>query len=281
MPSSNLLYLPKAARILEVIAENSQIKTFVLALADLAANQAFTYAPGQFVMLSVPHCGEAPISIASSPAEPGTIHLAIRRAGKLTEAMHQLQPGDMIGLRGPYGRPFPMAALAGRELLFVAGGIGLAPLRSVIKSCLLDPDCRPAGITLLYGSRSPTDLAFRRDLEAWQTLANFTCHLTVDQTGPGWEGSVGLVTTLFDRLTLDPERTTALLCGPALMIRAVLTELSRLGLSPEQILTTLERHMKCGVGICRHCHLDSKLVCKDGPVFTLAELKKLSVMELN
>jgi NAD(P)H-flavin reductase len=201
--------------------------------------------------------------------------------GKLTEAMHQLPPGAMVGLRGPYGRPFPMAALAGRELLFVAGGIGLAPLRSVIKTCLLAPENRPAAITLLYGSRSPADLAFRRDLESWQAQANCTCHLTVDQTGPGWDGPVGLVTSLFDRLTLDPARTTALLCGPALMIRAVLAELSRMGLPPEQILTTLERHMKCGVGICRHCHLDSKLVCQDGPVFTLAELRKLSVMELS
>lgn len=273
-------YLPKAAQILEVIAENGQIKTFVLALADPEDNLAFTHAPGQFVMLSVPHCGEAPISIASSPAEAGTIHLAIRRAGKLTEAMHRLRPGAMVGVRGPYGRPFPMAELAGRELLFVAGGIGLAPLRSVLQSCLLDPDCRPAGITLLYGSRSPADIAFRRDLERWQTQANCTCHLTVDQRGPGWDGPVGLVTALLERLTLDPERTTALLCGPALMIRAVLADLSRRGLPPERILTTLERHMKCGVGICRHCHLDSKLVCKDGPVFTLAELRALSVMEL-
>jgi len=282
MPSSsNHLYLPKAARIVEVIVENSQIKTFVLALADPEENQAFTYAPGQFLMLSVPHCGEAPISIASSPAEPGTIHLAIRRAGKLTEAMHQLEPGAMVGIRGPYGRPFPMPQLAGRQLLFVAGGIGLAPLRSVIKTCLLAPENRPAGITLLYGSRSPADLAFSRDLEAWQEQANFTCHLTVDQGGPEWNGPVGLVTGLFDRLTLEPAQSTALICGPSLMIRAVLGELSRMGLPPEQIITTLERHMKCGVGICRHCHLDSKLVCKDGPVFTLAELQKLSVMELN
>ena len=278
MPSN--LYLPKAARIVEVIAENSQIKTFVLALADSEENQAFTYAPGQFVMLSAPHCGEAPISIASSPAEPGTIHLAIRKAGGLSEAMHQLAAGAMVGLRGPYGRPFPMAKLAGRQLLFVAGGIGLAPLRSVIKTCLLDPACRPAGITLLYGSRSPADIAFRRDLETWQAQENTTCHLTVDQGGPGWNGPVGLVTKLFDRVQLDPEHATALLCGPALMIRAVLAELSRMGLPPEQIITTLERHMKCGVGICRHCHLDSKLVCKDGPVFTLAELQELSVMEL-
>jgi len=282
MPSSsNYLYLPKAARILEVIVENSQIKTFALALADPEENQAFTYAPGQFLMLSVPHCGEAPISIASSPAEPGTIHLAIRRAGKLTEAMHQLEPGAMVGIRGPYGRPFPMPQLAGRQLLFVAGGIGLAPLRSVIKTCLLAPENRPAGITLLYGSRSPADISFRRDLEEWQARENFACHLTVDQTGPDWDGPVGLVTKLFDRITLDPEHTTALLCGPALMIRAVLAELRQRELPPEQIITTLERHMECGIGVCRHCHLDSKLVCKDGPVFTLAELQELSVMELS
>jgi NAD(P)H-flavin reductase len=280
IPGSNHPYLPKAARIQEVIVENSQIKTFVLTLAEPEENRNFTYAPGQFLMLSVPHCGEAPISMASSPAEPGTIHLAIRRAGKLTETMHRLEPGAMVGLRGPYGRPFPMQDLTGRKLLFVAGGIGLAPLRSVIKTCLISPDCRPDGITLLYGSRSPADIAFRRDLEAWQSSGNISCHLTVDQGGPGWEGPVGLVTGLFDQVSLNPERHTALVCGPPLMIRAVLSELSQRGLPPERIITTLERHMKCGVGVCRHCHLDSKLVCKDGPVFTLAELRELSVMEL-
>jgi len=282
MPLSlNHPYLPKPAKILEIVEENPQIKTFVLALAEPEVNRAFTYAPGQFLMLSVPHCGEAPISIASSPAEPGTFHLAIRKAGKLTEAMHRLNPGDMVGVRGPYGRPFPMAELAGRELVCVAGGIGLAPLRSVIKTCLADDRYRPKKITLLYGSRCPDEIAFLRDLDEWKNREGFVGHLTVDRCTEGWEGSVGLVTTLLDRVEFKPDRNTALVCGPSLMIRAVLAELSHRGLPEERIITTLERHMKCGVGVCRHCHLDSKLVCKDGPVFTLAELRELSVMELN
>ena len=191
-----------------------------------------------------------------------------------------MKPGDRVGVRGPYGRPFPMSRLAGRELLFVAGGIGLAPLRSVIRTCLADERYRPDTITLLYGSRCPDEIGFLADLGAWKKREGFACHLTVDRCTEGWDGAVGLVTSLLEKVEMDPGRTLALLCGPALMIRATIAELQDRGLPPENIITTLERHMKCGVGVCRHCHLDSKLVCKDGPVFTLAELRELSVMEL-
>jgi len=279
MPNSPKdLYRPRRAEIREIIVENSQIKTFVLAFVDRAHNASFTYQPGQFMMVSAPHCGEAPISISSTPAESGTIHLSVRRAGILTAALHDMKQGDMVGLRGPYGRPFPMASLAGRDLLFVAGGIGLAPLRSVINTCLAAGHDRR--ITILYGSRTPSDIAFQGDLASWGQTAGVTCLLTVDRGEPGWEGEVGLVTTLFDRCALEPDESKALVCGPPMMIRAVLAELAERGFADGNIITTMERHMKCGVGICRHCHMDEKLVCKDGPVFTLEELKKLHVMEL-
>lgn len=290
--------LPISARVGEVIRENSRIMTVVLQpQASLPAHQ-----PGQFFMVSLPHCGEAPLSIASAPQEPG-LRLSVLRVGRLTTAFHQLRVGQQLGLRGPYGRPFPLSALKGRELFFIAGGIGLAPLRAVINSCLA-----AAGdfgrLTLLYGSRTPAEVAFKEDLRAWgyrglepeppargqpavaggnssAAGAGITCRLTVDRGAPGWSGAVGLVTELLPE-HLEPERTSALLCGPPPMIRAVIARLRTLGLADEQIITTLERHMKCGIGICRHCHLDDQLVCEDGPVFTVAQLQRLAVppMEL-
>lgn len=275
------LYLPYTAEIMAVTAENNQIKTFVLAFVDQEFNRSFAYQPGQFVMLSVPHCGEAPISISSSPAQAGTLELSIRAAGKLTTAMHQLVPGDTVGLRGPYGRPFPMADLLGHELLFIAGGIGLAPLRSVIKTCLTDSRFGESRLTILYGSRTPSDIAFSTDLAAWQQMPQVTCHQTVDLAEPGWRGNLGLVTTLLDRVDLDPDRSKALICGPPQMIKPVIAQLKNRDFHNRNIITTLERHMKCGVGLCRHCHMGATLVCKDGPVFTWEELHKLDVTELS
>ena len=274
------LYLPRPAVIKEIVEENSQIKTFVLAFADQQYNAAFTYQPGQFLMVSVPHCGEAPISFSSTPASPGTFHLSVRLAGTLTAAMHNLNVGDAVGIRGPYGRPFPLTLFQGRDLLFVAGGIGLAPLRSVINTCLEDEKLGVGNITILYGSRSPADIAFEEDLEHWRNQKHVTCLLTVDYSATGWDGHVGLVTDLLDNCSLARGNTIALVCGPALMIRATLAELKTRDFADEDIITTLERHMKCGVGICRHCHMDEKLVCKDGPVFSLAELKSLEISEL-
>lgn len=273
-------YLPEIALVKEVIEENSQIKTFILEYADRKRNQAFTHEPGQFLMVSMPHCGEAPISISSSPSQPGSVHLSVRLAGKLTAAMHKLVPGDKLGLRGPYGRPFPMDDLLGHDLLFVAGGIGLAPLRSVINTCLNEERFADQRLNILYGSRSPSDIAFKTDLDAWQNNPAVDCYLTVDVDEKGWNGSTGLVTSLLDRVTFEAASSKALLCGPALMIKAVLPRLAEAGYADRNIITTLERHMKCGVGVCRHCHMDSKLVCKDGPVFTLEELKQLEVAEL-
>ncbi len=273
------IYLPRPAIIKELIVENSQIKTFDLSFVDEEYNKTFTYAPGQFMMVSIPHCGEAPISFSSTPSRPGTLSLSVRKAGTLTNAMHELTEGAFIGLRGPYGTPFSMDALKGKNLLFVAGGIGLAPLRSVINYCM-DNEKDFREITILYGSRLPSDIAFTADLDLWQKRPDTTCLLTVDQAEPGWNGHTGVVTTLFDKITVDPSSTVALVCGPPLMIRFVLAELSRMGIQDEDIITTLERHMKCGVGICRHCHMDNKLVCVDGPVFNRAELRNLEVAEL-
>ncbi len=273
-------YLPRPAVVRKIITENSQIKTFVLNFSDQAYNDSFSYQPGQFMMVSLPHCGEAPISFSSTPTRPGAIHLSVRKAGKLTGAMHALVEGAVIGLRGPYGRPFPMQNLKGKNLLFVAGGIGLAPLRSVINACL-DQRNDYGTIAVLYGSRTMTDIAFKKDIDTWMQQPGVTCLLTVDEDEQGcWDGPVGVVTTLLDEIDIDPLSTIALVCGPPMMIRFVLSRLNNMGFADEDIITTMERHMKCGIGICRHCHMDDKLICVDGPVFNRAELKELNIMEL-
>ncbi|NDY41858.1 oxidoreductase [Dissulfurirhabdus thermomarina] len=264
-------YLPLPARIREVRPENPRVKTFVLEPADAGAEAAFSFEPGQFVMVSVPHQGEAPISISSPPGRGSGLTLTVRRAGRLTGAMHTLGPGDTVGIRGPYGRPFPMAELEGRDLLFVAGGIGLAPLRSALLACLAARE-RYGALTVLYGCRTPSDICFSRELDGWNAGEGLRCRVTVDRGDAAWQGRVGLVTTLFDEVDLRPERTSALVCGPEVMIRVVLDRLEEMGLAPETIFTTLERHMKCGIGLCGHCHHDGRLVCTDGPVFSKAEL---------
>ena len=272
-------YLPQSAIIAKIIEENSQIKTFEIVFSNRAVHKEFSYLPGQFMMVSVPHCGEAPISFSSSPTRPGGLSLSVRRAGQLTTALHTMKEGDHIGLRGPYGTPFNMEPLKGRDLLFVAGGIGLAPLRSVINYCL-DNRQDYGRITILYGSRLPSDIAFRKDIEQWQHDSSITCLLTVDATEPGWEGPVGLVTALLDKIDINPAQSSGIVCGPPMMIGATLKELSNRGFADNNLITTMERHMKCGVGICRHCHMDGKLVCTDGPVFTLSQLREMDLPEL-
>ncbi len=274
--SEENVFLPHEAVIKEIVEENSSIRTYILEFTDREFNGAFSYLPGQFVMLSVPGQGEAPISISSTPTRPGTIHLSVRRAGRLTSALHSMTTGQYVGVRGPYGRPFPMDDLKGRDLLFVAGGIGLAPLRSVISFCLDKPG-QYGSVTLLYGSRCPSDMAFRPDLDEWAASGAVDVRLTVDVAEPGWDGNVGLVTTLLDQVMLKGDGTSALLCGPPVMIDVVIRRLLDAGVSPHDIITTMERNMKCGVGLCGHCHMGSVLVCRHGPVFSVAELQEIEV----
>lgn len=272
-------FIPRPAVIREVIDENDQIRTFRLELKDKTS--PFTFSPGQFLMLSVPHCGEAAISISSSPMALPLFDLSIRRAGTLTTAVHTMQVGEQVGIRGPFGNPFPVHDFTDRSLLIVAGGIGLAPLKGVIEYSLfqqeLDQDT-VQDMTLLYGSRTPADIAFSKVITSWQQRG-VDCRLTVDAADNSWQGPVGLVTDLLANCSVT-DNTAALICGPPIMIRFVMARLSAMGCADADIITTLERHMKCGMGICGHCHLDDKMVCVDGPVFTLAQLKTLDVMEL-
>ena len=266
------VFMPIETVISEIIEENSTIRTYTLSFTD--RETAFSFLPGQFVMLSVPGHGEAPISISSSPTDTDEIQLSVRKAGRLTSALHSMKAGEYVAVRGPYGVPFPVDELKGRDLLFVAGGIGLAPLRSLINYCRAKN--REYGkITLCYGSRSPSDIAFRNDLDAWKADGSVDVLLTVDVPEDGWQGRTGLVTTLLDDLTINNSNTSALLCGPPVMIDAVISKLKESGMDTEKIITTLERNMKCGVGLCGHCHMEGVLICKDGPVFNVKALENI------
>lgn len=267
-------YLPRPAVVKAIVEENPLVRTLELVLADEIDNVHFTYQPGQFLMLSLPHCGEAPFTFSSSPTSPGRFALSIRRAGLLTTAVHALQPGDTVCVRGPYGRPFPVADLAGSDLLFVAGGIGMAPLRSILEYCLAHRELYGA-ITVLYGCRQPGEFCFLPDLEQWRQARDIRLLLTVDLGDLAWQGRVGLVTGLLDEIDLAPDRLKALVCGPGIMIRFVMARLLELGMESSSIITTLERQMKCGIGVCGHCHFEEKLVCADGPVFLGSELPPL------
>ncbi len=262
------IYLPDQAVVREIIRENHLVNTYHLDLVDELAGHRFSYEPGQFMMISMPHLGEAPISFSSNPDAGNGFSLTIRNSGSLTGAVHKLQVGDIIGVRGPYGNPFPMDRLAGQNLIIVAGGIGLAPLRPIIEQALAQPD-KFGQITLCYGSRTIDDFCFTRDFDRWRQ--GIDLRLTVDQGTPQWDGRVGLVTELLGDLTMD-ERDMALVCGPGVMIRFVIGLLKERGIPADRIFTTLERRMKCGVGICGHCHSGGRLICVDGPVFTAAEM---------
>ncbi len=276
------MYTPKSAVIKEIISENHLVKTFRLSMVDSQGQTIpFRFEAGQFVMLSVPHRGEAPISISSIPANPSFFDLTIRKAGLLTSAIQEMAVGDHLGVRGPFGHGFPLDDLLGKDLLLVAGGIGLAPLKGVMESCLSWKKVKKLtdiSLTLCYGSRTPEDICFRATIEKWQQ-DGVSCRLTVDEADPSWQGEEGLVTGLLADQSSSGDGY-ALVCGPPVMIRATIARLQAFGWSDEHILTTLERHMKCGVGVCGHCHLDNTMVCTDGPVFTLSQLQEMKVAEL-
>jgi len=267
------LYRPVDCEILAVSDLTPNEKLFRLCLADGAP---LGQLPGQFVQVSLLGWGEAPISVASSPTRSGWFELGVRRTGSLTGAMHQLKAGDRIGIRGPFGRPFDLAGLRGRDLLLISGGCGLAPLRSLIQYC---EDRREefGAVSILYGAKSVADSLFKEDLAAWESTASFACSRTVDQSGEGecYDGNVGLITALIPPLDIAVERTVAVIIGPPVMYRFVIAELRKKGLRSNQIVVSLERQMRCGVGKCGHCTIEHLYCCQDGPVFWLNEVEHL------
>ncbi len=246
--------------------------TFTLDLARPGRAAGFAFAPGQFNMLYAFGMGEAPISISGDPTRPETLIHTVRNVGNVTRAICQARPGVQLGVRGPFGAAWPVAEMAGQDVVIVAGGLGLAPLRPAIYHFLSHrPDY--GNFELIYGARTPADLLYRRELERWRGRFDLRVHVSVDTAAADWQGSVGVVTTVIPRARFDPAHTTALVCGPQLMMRYTVMELLSRGLTPSQIFVSMERHMKCGLGLCGHCQWGPFFVCKDGPVFRYDAVK--------
>jgi len=265
------LYTPKQAKVLRVDDLAANEKLFELAFED---GSTLGHAPGQFVEISVLGIGEAPISISSSPTRGDTFELAVRNVGNLTRALHKLEAGATVGIRGPFGNGFPIDKLEWKDLLFVAAGIGLFPLRSLIQY-VIDHRDSFGRVIILYGTRSPDQRMFEAEIESWKADAGIEFYETVDQGDDSWTGNVGVITTLIPDLEIEPAKTMSVVVGPPIVYRFVIGELKKKGLADEQIVMSLERRMKCGVGKCGHCQINGVYACQEGPVFTLADLRNL------
>ena len=230
--------------------------------------------PGQFVELSIFGIGEAPISISSSPTKKGSFELAVRNVGNVTNALHNLDIGATVGIRGPFGNGFPVDNLKGKDIVIVAGGIGLFPLRSLI-NYILDKRSEFGRLIILSGSRTPQERMFVNELEKWHKREDVELLETVDEGDEEWTGHVGVVTTLSSEVHIDPEKIFAVVVGPPVMYKFVVAECHKKGIPDERIIMSLERRMKCGIGKCGHCQINGVYVCQEGPVFTYAEVKKL------
>jgi sulfhydrogenase subunit gamma (sulfur reductase) len=268
------LLVPSVATILAQREETPDTKTFSLRFREAGEQEAFGFRPGQFLELSVFGVGEAPFCLASSPTRPEHIEVTVRRCGQVTDALHVMGPGGEVGLRGPCGNGFDVKAAEGQDLLFVAGGIGLPPLRGLIWN-VLDRRERFGRVTILYGARTPPDLVYKDELARWADMDGVEVRITVDRGEPGWSGNVGMVPILFDMVELTPQTTTAYVCGPPIMIKFVVQDLLMRGFSEARVISTLERMMQCGVGKCNHCCIGHRYLCRDGPVFSYAEIKEM------
>ena len=266
------IYLPTQGTITRIKEMTEYEKLFTVELPD---GLSLGNKPGQFVGVSVLGVGEAPISISSSPSRSnGSFEMCIRRAGDLTNTLHEMKVGSHVGIRGPFGRPFPMERFAGKDLLFIAGGLGLAPLRSLINE-VLDDRGRYGKVTLLYGARTPRDLLFKDELQSWQSRDDIELHQTVDRPAEGWTGNIGVITTLFPKTKVYARNTVAVVVGPPAMYRFVLMELTGKGIADGNIWFSFERRMKCGVGKCGHCQIHHLYTCQSGPSLSYAEIKYL------
>jgi NAD(P)H-flavin reductase len=263
------------ARVQRTWAETPDTTTLLLTGVDEAIANG---APGQFVMLTRPSLPAVPISVSRYHPGEGAIELSIRAAGPATATLSGLVPGATVGLRGPLGRGWPLDAAEGRDVIVVAGGIGLSPLRPAIDALLADRE-RFGAVRLFHGARTPADRPHRDDLAAWSARTDVELGVTVDRAGDDWSGPVGVVTQLFDGARWDGREAVAFVCGPERMMQATVSTLQDLGLRARRIFISMERHMECGVGLCGHCQLGRFFVCRDGPVFSRAELGDAFVLE--
>lgn len=259
-------YMPIPTRIGRMVGDIEDVFTWAL-----EPSEPFEFAPGQFNMLYAHGVGEVPISISGDPTDPTVLHHTVRVVGKVTRALGALNVGDEIGVRGPFGSTWPLGQAIGQDVLFVAGGLGLAPLRPAILSVLARRG-EFGQVSIIYGARSPEDILFRRELEAWRGRFDVDLEAIVDRSGTDWYGRVGVVTRLVAEADVDPETSVAMVCGPEIMMRFTARELEQRGFEQNQIWVSLERSMKCAVGLCGHCQLGGTFVCKDGPVYRYDEV---------
>ena len=247
------------------VRESADVAT--LEFDALEAGPAWSgFGPGQFNMVYAFGVGEIPVSISGDPSDPTRILHTIRAVGPVSRALATARRGEPVGLRGPFGSRWPVERAAGHDLLIVAGGIGLAPLRPVLYHALRDRGAY-GRVALLYGARTPQDLLFRRELDVWRRTPGLQVRVAVDRAGPDWEGDVGFVTGQFPKVRFDPLEAVAMICGPELMIRAAAQSLQELGVDADRIHVSMERNMQCAIGHCGHCQFGPKFVCRDGPVF--------------
>jgi NAD(P)H-flavin reductase len=261
-------YQPDLARI---IKKMRMTESMVLLGMQHEDRQPLGHEPGQFLQISLPGYGEAPISLCSSPTQLDSFEMCVQAVGNLSVAMHDLRPGDFVGVRGPYGHGFPVADMQGHDVLLVAGGIGIAPLKSLI-DYILHRRGEFERVVIIYGARTPDDLLFRDELERWQAMDNAEIYITIDSPAEGWDGLTGVVTAPLRALEIEPANTVAAVVGPPAMYRFVAFELFEKQIPHENIFFSLERRFKCGMGKCGHCQLNDLYVCQDGPVFRYTDL---------
>ena len=264
--------LPQRYRIQHVRREIPD--TFTLELEPEDGGNIPQFATGQFNMLYVFGVGEIPISISGDPAKRSPLVHTTRAVGTVSKAMRDLKPDDVIGVRGPFGSSWPIKQAEGRDIVIAAGGIGLAPLRSVMYHIMSHRE-KYGKTVLLYGARTPADILYRRELEHWRAHFDLEVYVTVDRATGSWRGSVGVVTRLIPRAPFDPQNTVALVCGPEIMMRFTVIELEKRGVVRENIYVSMERNMKCAIGMCGHCQYGPNFVCKDGPVFPYSQIQGL------
>ncbi len=266
------VYLPSIAVIDRIIEETPSVRTLHFNFKEEKLRKNFSFESGQFAELSVFGVGEATFCISSSPTRNDHLECAVNRVGLVTNALHRLGVGAEIGFRGPYGNSFPLELMRGNNLVFVGGGIGLAPLRSVIYN-VLDNRNEYGKINIIYGARTPADLCFKYDLDSWRKDNSIDVAITVDKGDESWTGTEGFVPAVLEQVAPSASDAIAIVCGPPIMIRFTFPILEKLGFEPEQIITTLEKRMKCGIGKCGRCNIGNIYVCRDGPVFTYAQMK--------
>lgn len=272
-------YLPYPVRIDEIITETEDrnLKTFKFVFLTPADEEKFAYIPGQFAELSIPGKGEIPIGIASSPSEKGFIKFTVNKVGLVSSHLHNMKVGDIMGLRGPLGISYPWEEMKGKNVVIIGGGFAFTTLRSSI-IYMLQPENRAnfQKISVVYGARSPGLLLYQDELAQWEARDDINMHITVDGTDdPDWKYNVGFVPTITEEKITSAENAIAIVCGPPIMIKFTQPVLEKLGFPPERIILSLEMRMKCGIGICGRCNIGDKYVCKDGPVFSLAQLKNM------